>query len=206
MKKIYIKALAPVLLTGVVLLTACGKEASSPQPTLQPTSQPTTMPKPTLAPTASPTLVPATPTPEPTPSPTPDPNLVDITEENYAQLVQEISQTPELYFEKEVHIQGMYLMEKPDGLGITTHYVYRLGPDTHNHAPEGEHIEEEGIELLGLQFIPPEDFTAVDGDWIDVRGIVRIVPVDGYPFLALDQAQVTIDNENRGAETVAATD
>lgn len=204
MKKLYIKTFLPILFTGVVLLTACGKEpASSPQSTLQPSSQPTAvatpMPTPSLVPTAEPTQVPSTPTP------TPDPNLINITEENYAQLVHEISQTPELYFEKEVHIQGMYLMEKPDGLGITTHFVYRLGPDTHAHEPEADDSDE-GIDLLGLQIVPPEDFSANDGDWINVRGIVRIVSVDGYPFLALDEAQVTIDNDHRGSETIDIVD
>ncbi len=192
MKKFYTKGLLPALIVSVLLLAGCGKEpAASAAPTAQPTAAPTatpvaSTPAPSEEPVPSPTATPEAPTP------TPDPNLINVTEENYAQLVHELSQTPELYLEKSVRIQGMYLMEKPEGLGITTHFVYRLGPD----------CDDEDAGLLGLQIVPPEGFTAQDGDWIDVQGILRIVSVDGYPFLALDEAQVTIDNEHRGVENI----
>lgn len=195
MKKKFSLSLLTVILVSAIALTGCGKSKPSvSEPTTQSPAQST--PKPTIKPTAAPS---STAEPEPTadPTATPDPDLVEITDETYAQTMDEILNVPELYFEKPIRIEGLYLKEEPEGLGITTHLVYRIS-DGYGADDDGDG----GHDTQGILFIPPEDFSAQDGDWIIVQGILRDVTIDGYPFLALDEAQVTIDNEHRGSDTV----
>lgn len=195
MKKIFHLSLLTVILVSAIILTGCGKNKPSvSEPTAQSPAQAT--PTPNVKPTATPS-----PTAEPEataePTATPDPDLVEITDETYAHTMDEILNVPELYFEKPIRIEGLYLKEQPEGLGITTHLVYRIS-DGYGADDDGDG----GHDTQGILFIPPEDFSAQDGDWIIVQGILRDVTIDGYPFLALDEAQVTIDNEHRGSDTV----
>ena len=196
--------LLAAVLTGTLLLAAgCGK-AQPPTPAATAAPQPAATAQPTPAPTKHPAATPAA-TPAPTETPTPteappaDPNRVEITEETFAATLSEMQSVPELYFEKTIHLQGIYLQEQPEGLGITTHAVYRLGL---SGAEDAELADGEEA-IYSILFLPPEDFAAETGDWIDVTGILRDVSIDGYPFLALDEASVFVDNENRGAETVS---
>ena len=195
MKKNFSLSLLTVILVSAIILTGCGKNKPSvSEPTAQSPAQAT--PTPNVKPTATPS-----PTAEPEataePTATPDPDLVEITDETYAHTMDEILNVPELYFEKPIRIEGLYLKEQPEGLGITTHLVYRIS-DGYGADDDGDG----GHDTQGILFIPPEDFSAQDGDWIIVQGILRDVTIDGYPFLALDEAQVTIDNEHRGSDTV----
>ncbi len=197
MKKNLCYGLLTVFLLSAIALTGCGKtKPAAPDATPQPAVQAT--PNPTIKPASSsePAATPDQPTEQP-PTATPDPDLVEITDETYAQVMDEVLNVPELYFEKPIRIEGLYLREEPEGLGITTHLVYR-NSDGYGADDDGDG----GHDLQGILFIPPEDFVAQDGDWIIVQGILRDVTIDGYPFLALDDAQVTIDNENRGSDTV----
>lgn len=196
MKKNFSLSLLTVILVSAIALTGCGKsKPSASKPTAQSPAQATPTPtaKPTTTP--SPTAEPDQPTAEPTA--TPDPDLVEITDETYAHTMDEILNVPELYFERPIRLEGLYLKEEPEGLGITTHLVYRIS-DGYGADDDGDG----GHDTQGILFIPPEDFSAQDGDWIIVQGILRDVTIDGYPFLALDEAQVTIDNEHRGSDTV----
>ena len=184
------------LCAGILLLTACGTAAPAPAETASP--QPTQA---AASPLPEPTEAVSTeaPAPDPTAAPKPaDPNRVEVTEENFAAVLTEIQSVPELYFEKTIHLQGIYLQEQPEGLGITTHTVYRLGLIG---AADAE-LENGEDAVYSILFLPAQDFSAENGDWIDVTGILRDVSIDGYPFLALDEASVFVDNAHRGAETV----
>ena len=196
--------LLAAVLTGTLLLAAgCGK-TQPPAPAATAAPQPAATAQPTQAPAATPTQTPAatpdaTETPAPTEAPPADPNRVEITDENFAAALSEMQSVPELYFEKTIHLQGIYLQEQPEGMGITTHAVYRLGLS----GAEDAELENGEEAIYSILFLPPEDFAAETGDWIDVTGVLRDVTIDGYPFLALDEVSVFVDNAHRGSDTVS---
>lgn len=182
------------------LLTGCGAPSDSVSPSTEPDA-PTQAPA-TAAPTQEPTSAPAPDETADEPAepeePTPGPNLVDVefTEEDYARLIEDINLNPEVYLDKTLRLSGLYLTEQPDGFNFTTHYIHRIS------STEDEDIGDGDAAFLGLQFIPPEGFTAENGDWIRVEGTFRPVSLDGYPFFALDEVQAVVDNEHRGEEVV----
>ena len=199
-----IRPLAALALAGCFALTGCGPSAPAPSPV------PTDVPA--AAATAAPTQTPAsTATPSPTPQADPyanlayrdwltDPDTIVLYEpEDFAQWIEKITHDPESYLDKQFCAAGVYVWEQPDGLGVTTHYIFRNGPLD----PELEEEPDDGDDAFyGLQFIPPEGFIAEDGDWVIVKGTLRTVFLNDYPFLALDDTQAIVDNENSGSITL----
>lgn len=182
-------ALLCLLVFALTLFAGCGTSA-------QPAEQPTAPPQSTATPAPETTAVPeATAEPE-APTATPNPVDVELTEEDYARLIEDLISNPESYLEKTIRLSGLYLTEQPDGFDFSTHYVYRIS------SSEDEDIGDGDAAFLGLQFIPPEGFTAENDDWICVEGTFRPVTLDGYPFFALDDVHAVVDNEHRGAEIV----
>ena len=194
-----------------VAFSGCGKDAPAAAATPLPSPSPTPVVTATPAPTPRPTATPApTAAPEPTATPEPyaglsyydwltDPDSIVLYEpEDFARVVEAVTTNPESYLEKRFCIAGLYVLEQPEGLGVTAHYVFRNGPVD----PELEDEDDGDDVFYGMQFIPPEGFSAADGDWVIVTGTLRTVLINEYPFLALDETQAIIDNENPGSITL----
>lgn len=189
MKKSIAIGLLTVFSVGL-LLVGCGPQKTSPSTSAAPTPVSADKPSPTTAPPD------ALPEPAPTalPESTPAETVLEITESDFAQKLNDISADPFTYLNRTVHLQGLYLADATDEPEVFIHYVYRLGP------AEGEENMDETF--WGIQFFPPEGFAGVSGDWIDVEGTLRMTARDGQSFPVLENPTVTIDNEHRGAETL----
>lgn len=194
MKKNILLGLLTVFVIGL-LLTGCGTQ--TPASNHLSDTSPTPSPMSTELPDAS-SATDSLPEPTPSPSPesTPDETPLEITESDFAEKLTAISDDPFTYLNRTVHLQGLYLADPTDDPEVFIHYVYRLGP------PEEEENMDETF--WGIQFFPPEDFAGVSGDWIDVEGTLRMTARDGMSFPVLENPRVTIDNANRGAETLPA--
>ena len=117
---------------------------------------------------------------------------VEVDEPMYVNWVNELNWNCELYLEKTVRIQGMYTSEVPDAMETVFSYVYRVGPGC---------CGTDGT-LCGLQILLPEGAAPEEGDWMDLYGTLRIVEIEGYKFLVLDDVQLVVDNDHRGLENV----
>ena len=197
--------LAALALACGLMLSGCGKGAPA---AVQPTAAPSPAPTATALPTSTPK---PSPSPAPTATPLPyaalsyqdwllDPETIVLFEpDDFLQGIQDVTRDPESCLEKQFCIAGLYVLEQPEGLGVTAHYIFRNGPED----PELESEEDDGDDAFyGMQFIPPEGFSAEDGDWVVVKGTLRTVFINEYPFLALDDTQAIVDNEHTGSITL----
>lgn len=117
-------------------------------------------------------------------------DLIEITEKMYVTYVNEIYTNTEAYEGKKIKLEGMLTSAYDESTKKTYYFVYRTGPGCCNN--DGSMC---GFEFTTTDAIPAEN------DWIEVVGTLESYEENGYTYLNLKDAKVTI-KEERGQEVV----
>lgn len=117
-------------------------------------------------------------------------NMIEITEKMYVTYINEIYTNTEAYEGKKIKLEGMFTSAYDESTKQTYYFVYRTGPGCCNN--DGS--------MCGFEFTT-KDRIPVENDWIEVVGTLESYEENGYTYLNLKDAQVTI-KEERGQEVV----
>ena len=116
--------------------------------------------------------------------------VLEITEKMYVTYVNDIYTNTAEYEGKKIKIEGMSTSAYDESTNQTYYFVYRTGPGCCNN--DGSMC---GFEFTTSDTIPEEN------DWIEVIGTLESYEQNGYTYLTLRDAEVTIKTE-RGQEIV----
>lgn len=116
--------------------------------------------------------------------------IIEITEKMYVTYVNEIYTNTEAYEGKTIKLEGMFTSAYDESTKQTYYFVYRTGPGCCNN--DGS--------MCGFEFTT-NDVIPVENDWIEVVGSLETYEENGYTYLNLKDAKVTI-KEERGQEVV----
>ncbi|ADZ84942.1 TIGR03943 family putative permease subunit [Cellulosilyticum lentocellum] len=119
-----------------------------------------------------------------------DVEVLEITEKMYVSYVNEIYTNTAEYEGKNIKLEGMFTSAYDESTKQTYYFVYRTGPGCCNN--DGSMC---GFEFTTSDTIPEEN------DWIEVIGTLESYEENGYTYLTLRDAEVTIKTE-RGQEVV----
>lgn len=119
-----------------------------------------------------------------------DEDILDITEKMYVTYINEIYTNTEAYEGKKIKLEGMFTSAYDESTKQTYYFVYRTGPGCCNN--DGS--------MCGFEFTTT-DTIPVENDWIEVVGTLESYEENGYTYLNLRDASVTI-KEERGQEVV----
>ncbi len=119
-----------------------------------------------------------------------DTEILEITEKMYVSYVNEIYTNTAKYEGKKIKLEGMFTSTYDESTQQTYYFVYRTGPGCCYN--DGSMC---GFEFTTSDTIPQEN------DWIEVIGTLESYEENGYTYLTLRDAEVTIKAE-RGQEVV----
>ena len=111
-------------------------------------------------------------------------NMIEITEKMYVTYINEIYTNTEAYEGKKIKLEGMFTSAYDESTKQTYYFVYRTGPGCCNN--DGS--------MCGFEFTT-KDTIPVENDWIEVVGTLESYEENGYTYLNLKDAQVTIKEE-----------
>lgn len=117
-------------------------------------------------------------------------DVIEITEKMYVTYVNEVYTNTEAYEGKKIKLEGMFTSAYDESTKQTYYFVYRTGPGCCNN--DGS--------MCGFEFTTT-DTIPVENDWIEVVGTLESYEENGYTYLNLKDASVTI-KEERGQEVV----
>jgi hypothetical protein len=120
-------------------------------------------------------------------------NIIEIKEKMFIAQTNDIYLNPEDYMGKLIKLEGLYKSVQYDTAAVPYCFVLRYGPGCcGNDGSAGFEVAWEN------KAVPPPQ----EDDWVEAVGMLKFYEEDGYPYLYLSLASLTI-KETRGAEFVS---
>ena len=108
--------------------------------------------------------------------------VVEIKENIFMTQIVDIYRNPKEYIGKELHLEGLYVVEEKDG--AQTAYVRRYGPSCC--------VPEKGTPGFELAYAGEAPGTS---EWVEVRGVLQQYKKEGEQRLRLKVSELTVKQE-----------
>jgi zinc transport system permease protein len=126
------------------------------------------------------------------PAPPQSGNLVEIKEKMFIAQTNDVYLNPDDYLGKTIKLEGLFKRENYGGADYC--FVLRYGPGCCGSDGNA------GFEVAWNKAAADTPYPAA-GDWVEAAGVLKTYEEDGYPYLYLDLASLTV-MDRRGAEFV----